>query len=171
MAACACGTGRNSMNVLFEPHHDDAVLFACYTLLRYRPLVVTVFGEDNERFQESVNAMAGTLGVPYQASFLSRPREAMGQVEADVVWAPMLEEGAHEQHNEVSRMASEMFGDRCLFYATYKRGHGRTRTDNEVTPEPDWYALKLKAMACYTSQINHPHMRPWFNDWEREWMA
>lgn len=166
----SCGSSGGSVIViLFEPHHDDAVLFACYTLLRHRPQVITVYGEDSDRVDESAEAMT-VLDVPYEAWF-SRACEKMQKMVFDVVWAPMLEDGAHEHHNEVSRMAAQVFGDRCRFYATYQRGHGRTRTDNEVIPEPGWYALKLKAMACYTSQINDPHMRPWFNDWEREWLA
>jgi hypothetical protein len=90
-----------------------------------------------------------------------------------VVWAPMQEEKGHEQHNLVAWAAEVVFGGRVRSYATYSRGSGRTRTDNEVIPKPDWPALKLRAMACYASQINLDNCQPWFrsDDMLREWIA
>ena len=51
--------------LLLEPHHDDATLFAAYTCLREKPLVVTVLSDSRtqagvtgaEREAESVAAM------------------------------------------------------------------------------------------------------------------
>ena len=169
--------------VFFEPHHDDLVLFCCHTLLREQmqgPVkVITVFSEDNQRADETIAAMdsldvydwRGWLDTPYEHNALCRIMAVLdGNITA--VWAPMVEEGGHIDHDLVGRAAENVFGLSCRFYATYQRGHGRTRTDNEVTPEPDWYAKKFNAMSCYVSQINHPQMRPWFTtDWDREFVA
>ena len=153
------------------------MLFACYTLLREQAGVVTVFGGDERRQHETWEAM-DLLDVPHEEWTVPHDRRDIfrwmekaddGEV---TVWAPMVEEGGHLDHNLVGWAAADVFGDRCRFYATYKRGHGRTRTDNEVIPEPDWYAKKFNAMSCYVSQINHPQMRPWFcsDDMLREWI-
>ena len=144
--------------ILFEPHPDDAVLFACYTLLREQPEVVTVFGEDNHRCEEGTDALSRVTGGVIEVWFaLSREHVRICRRMRNIddgemtVWAPMVEADGHEDHNLVGWAAEDVFGDRCRFYATYKRGHGRTRTDHEVIPEPDWYAKKFKAMSCYVS--------------------
>jgi hypothetical protein len=176
---------NSQMNtILFECHPDDAALFSAYSVLRHQAFIVTVLGSDFARYAET-EAAAAVLGgqsmnlgfseanpdwdkVGYRMEHLDGTR-----MDVDLVFAPLEEEGGHSQHNEVGLLAREIFGDRCRFYATYKRGHSRTRTDNEVTPEPDWYARKFNAMSCYVSQINHPQMRPWFaaDDMLREWVA
>ena len=170
--------------VLFEPHSDDLVLFCCYALLREQAQgsvkVITVFSEDNHRADETIAAM-GSLDVYDWRGWLDTPREhhalcrKMAGLDDDItaVWAPMVEADGHEDHNLVGWAAEDVFGGRCRFYATYRRTRGRTQTDSEVIPEPDWYARKFKAMSCYVSQINHPQMRPWFaaDDMLREWIA
>ena len=113
----------------------------------------------------------GWLDTPREHHALCRKMAGLDD-DITAVWAPMVEADGHEDHNLVGLAAADVFGDRCRFYATYKRGHGRTRTDHEVIPEPDWYAKKFKAMSHYISQINHPQMRPWFTtDWDREFVA
>ena len=173
--------------VLFEPHHDDAVLFACYTLLRVQPHVVTVLSRtsDPSRRWETESAMECLgLGLPSQWDFPEKTADwdKVGykmqdldgsRLEIQHVWAPLVEDGGHEDHNEVGRLASEIFAGRVSFYATYRRGFGRTRTDTEVIPEPDWSAIKFRAMSCYSSQINLASTRPWFaaSDMLREWVV
>ncbi len=187
--------------LLLEPHLqaiDDAVLFASYTVLREKPLVLTVCSDARvqERFgifgvtrrNESEKALGRLgigvfsdwypLGVPDTGTSCEEIVERLvsfgpGERVAtpDVVWAPMWEHGGHEDHNAVNQAAVHLFGDRCRFYATYRRGSTRTRTEHEVIPEPEWFARKLRAMACYESQINLSPTRPWFDDWSREWVA
>jgi len=168
--------------VFFEPHADDAVLFACYTLLRETPVVITVLGNDEQRIWESKMAMH-FLSLKWEAwrQDESNPdwegiKEAMMGVTVqqgiERVWLPMPEHGGHEHHDRVGEIGGSAFGPRARFYATYRRGEGRTRTDSEVVPQPSWPAVKFKAMGHYVSQINHPQMRPWFTtDWDREWVA
>lgn len=184
--------------LLLEPHLqavDDAVLFATYTLLRERPHVVTVcsdarvqerYGIDGvERRYEGYRAMK-SLSIDHDDLFLRdddldveylerslRVRDEL--LSPGIVWAPLPEEfDGHAQHDLVAQYAEKVFGrDRLRFYATYRRGSARTRTETEVTPEPHWPALKFKAMACYESQINLDNTRPWFaaDDMLREWVA
>lgn len=180
--------------VLFEPHHDDATLFASYTMLRERPTLVTVFGfaQAQERYgvsaetrdHENIDAIrllepAGWQPwdhsdlTPDRAAIIAHMLRLNAVLHPRLVWAPMFEQNGHEHHNLVARCAEIAFSGRVRSYATYSRGSKRTQTENEVIPEPDWPALKLKAMACYTSQINLENTRPWFaaDDMLREWVA
>jgi hypothetical protein len=166
---------------LLEPHPDDAVLFACYTLLRETPYVVTVLCDDEQRIWESKAAMH-FLSLQWSdwnqnetnPDWAGIKEAMMGmsvQQSVERVWLPLPEQGGHDHHNRVGEIGRDVFGSRARFYATYRRGEGRTRTDNEVVPQPSWPAAKFKAMGHYISQINHPQMRPWFNDWDREFIA
>lgn len=180
--------------VLFEPHHDDSTLFCAYTMLRLRPHLVTVFGfalaqekygvSGETREHENVEAMKVLKPESWRTWNHSDVNPDPEQVISDMlrlntalrpkeVWTPLWEDGGHAQHNLVSIAASAVYGNRCRFYATYRRGYGRTQTEAEVTPEPTWPALKLKAMSCYASQINLDDCRPWFaaSDMLREWVA
>lgn len=179
-------------SLLFEPHHlghDDAVLFASYTLLRERPYVVTVFGgdtvqdlADGVRHSETRAALSvlnkdrayRSLPLPERNPRYEDAIRAMLDVAESVrpktIWVPLWEDGGHAQHNFVA----SVFGvEGVRYYATYRRGEGRTRTDTEVEPEPGWRALKYRAMACYSSQIEIENTRPWFcsDDCLREWVA
>lgn len=181
--------------VLFEAHHDDAVLFACYTLLRLKPRVVTVLGsaQVQERYgidgktREAENAKAFSfLGLSDWLSWLHTDREPNWDAirddmtrydetyRPDEVWTPKWEVGGHDQHNGVSEAAFSVFSDRCRFYATYRKGLGRTRTghgiEHCVRPDSGWPARKFQAMSAYVSQINLPNTRPWFSNWDMEWV-
>jgi len=169
--------------VLFEPHHDDAVLFATYTLLKEKPLVVTVMGASaDERPMESRQAML-CLGVAFEhwphpevSPDFREIKYDMGELRDAVgvtrVLAPAIEDGGHEQHSRVGRLAAEVFGaDRVTHYLTYRRGNMRSQSDNEVVPQPGWMASKMEAMSCYSSQIERENTRAWFtSDWSREWL-
>lgn len=181
--------------LLLESHHDDLALFCAYTALRLKPTAITVLGDARvqERYgiskedRQAENAEAlNILGVtnwmvwnhsdvePNWDAVRDDMRRYFAAHEPEEVWAPLVEQGnGHDQHDQVGLLASEVFGDRCRFYATYRRGSGRTRTDNEVIPEPDWPATKFKAMSAYASQINLENCRPWFAaaDSLREWRA
>ncbi len=178
--------------ILFEPHHDDAALFAAYTVLREKPDVITVMGNatlqephgitELVREQESIAAMRilePNSWRSWRHSDINPDQDAIVDdmlklntvLHPKTVWAPLREDLGHEQHNMVAVAALIAFGEgRVRFYATYQRGYGRTRTETEVRPEPTWPALKLKAMACYDSQINLANCRPWFDDWSKEWI-
>lgn len=178
--------------VLFEPHHDDAVLFATYSLLEYRPHVITVFGNARkqepdvscaERVEEQGRAFAMLGGFEWgmwlfedTASHTWKLQEAVqasmsSYEDFDLILAPYPEPLGHEQHNLLGLAAKEVFGERVRYYLTYERGSGRSQGPNEVQPEKGWPALKFAAMGCYSSQIELESTRPWFaaGDCLREW--
>ncbi len=170
--------------VLFEPHHDDGVLFASYTLLKEKPLVVTVLShtDDMERWEESHDAM-DVLGVgwmplpfPEKNPDWDVVRERISQFkdrrDYDHFFAPAVEEKGHEQHSLLGEVVADVFGvDRVTHYLTYRRGNMRTTSDYEVLPDPGWVARKMKALSCYESQIERENTRAWFtSDWSREWL-
>jgi LmbE family N-acetylglucosaminyl deacetylase len=76
-----------------------------------------------------------------------------GLLEPDVVLAPAVEDGGHEQHRKVGQLAAKVFlGARLVPYLTYRRGHGRT-VGHPVLFTPDQLSRKLRALACYRSQM------------------
>ena len=78
-------------------------------------------------------------------------------------FAPAYEPDGHEQHNLIAQLSTWAFGeDRVTSYLTYRRGYGKSRYGREVEPEPWWPAMKLRALACYESQIQHPSTREHF---------
>jgi len=179
--------------LLLEPHHDDAVLFASWTVLRHRPHIVTCFASyvqearggphDATRDRETEAALRHLNAPSWQKLPVrddhpdSEMLEALlREIDADqewtVVFAPAVELGGHDHHNLVGHLAEEVFGrERLQPYLTYVRGQGRSRSANEVPFEPHWPALKFRAMSAYSSQINLPDCRPWFaaDDMLREW--
>lgn len=177
------------MGTLFlQPHSDDGTLFAAWTILRYRPHVVTCF-ESHVQAQRGGPDHATRLWEDKMALFQLGIRdftqlpvrddgpdeqmlvaclEEFKEQEWERVFAPAVELGGHAQHNMVGDVAAQLWED-VTFYTTYVRGQGRTRTDHEVSYEDDWPAAKFRAMACYVSQINTENCRPWFSDWDREW--
>lgn len=179
--------------LLLDPHGDDAVLFACFTLLAHKPDVVVVLrsqlqedrgtGITAAMRERETNQAFNEAGVPlwHQWDMADRfpnwdgVERLMREYDADhapeLVFAPQWEGGGHEHHNAVGRLAELVFGDRCRGYMTYRRGYGRSEGATEVVPEPEWIAAKHRALACFESQIAEPSTRPWFMDSLREWIA
>lgn len=180
-------------SLFIAPHNDDEVLFGTYTLLRYKPdVLVCTLGATQDgvelgmkRVGETAQALA-VLGLKHQLQLpipdsdpdwelFERYLTMLSMITPayDHVFAPMVEDGGHDQHNAVGQIARDVFRSSKILtgYATYRRGSGRTQTKTEVGWEEGWQALKLRAMACYESQIENPHTRPWFfsDDAHREW--
>jgi len=172
--------------IVFEPHADDAILFCSYSILENPgAYVITVLGADGNRAKES-RAAVNSLGVGarHDAWCIPELSPDWGEVEARmrvlsydipdaIVFAPAIEEGGHDHHSAVGKLTFEVFGEeRCRFYLTYQRGHGRSRSDTEVVPREGWMAKKFQALACYPSQIERADTRPWFcsDDALREWL-
>lgn len=179
--------------LVLEPHADDAALFAAYTCCREAEtggcVIVTILAGDAVRDDESHWA-ARHLGCDYlplidqrtgltiregrpdwDAAVLSL-REYAGRIDdLTVVYAPTVEDGGHDHHNRVGHLAAGLFGvDRVTGYTTYTRHGGRTVGVHEVVPDdPVWILRKLRALACYESQIADPATRPWFTGGLSEW--
>lgn len=166
--------------LLLAPHADDESLFAAYTCQRERPKIVCCFDE-GRNFGELAPA-AGILGCEWvgfgiqrgaPAEALMRQLETFPYTEAEVVWAPAFHPDGHAEHNLVSLVARSLYGPRVRYYLTYApRGH-RQVDGQQVVPEPEQIARKLRALACYVSQMEDPATRPWFYELldMREWVA
>jgi LmbE family N-acetylglucosaminyl deacetylase len=180
--------------LLLQPHSDDAALFAAFTCLHHRPHVITVLSsqlqEDrgtgiSQATREAEDRCAMEfLGCTVEQWPYSDASPDWGAVEnalrlydereaPERVFAPRPTPDGHEQHNAVGSLALDVFGDtRVTLYLTYRRGHGRAMSGNEVAFKPHWPGLKLRALACYVSQIQEPSTRDWFLDLSlREWYA
>lgn len=177
--------------IVLSPHNDDETLFAANHILREQPLVVVCFkshlqelrgtGITAEIREAETSLALGVLGVvewrqwPHldslgaKAELLKSSFRALAEEFPEaVVWAPVVENGGHEQHNIVGLLANAFWPfDQVKRYFTYRRGFERTYGER-VEFEPHWPALKLRALACYESQIQEPSTRDWFlgEQWE-----
>jgi LmbE family N-acetylglucosaminyl deacetylase len=161
--------------LLFQPHSDDAALFASFVTARYEPLVITVFESrrqepwgvtDAERIYEDQQAL-GELGVTEQqhwpfpddlgitaAAVIRDEMVSLRQRLLDPwpVFAPAVEDGGNPQHNLVGQLALEVFRN-VMFYATYTGSPAvKSRVGEEVRPSEGQIARKLRALAWYRSQ-------------------
>lgn len=179
-------------HVFYSVHNDDEALYGAFTILREQPKVVNPLWCDvqerrgswitaAERALETVRAleilrpsgmMATPQGTPYHEQWgipESDPDwalmlEKMQEAEADVVWAPAVEPGGHEQHNRVGELARFVYGDKVQPYLTHNHG-GRKSVSSVVVPIlGDWAGLKLRALSCYRSQMIYPATRRHFLD-------
>lgn len=158
-------------SLFLSPHNDDAVLFGTFTLLREKPLVVTCFrsvvqevrglGITSAQREAEDDAAFAILDVDHVQWPFPDIGDGGGMGEAfrelaggyDRVYAPAYEEGGHEQHNQIGLLAAALFGPLLTPYLTYTRAGGKSEGRNRVNYEPEWVTLKLRAMACYRSQI------------------
>ncbi len=158
------------MKILLTPHADDETLFACYTLLREKPLVVLCLpgaerhGAFDVRLGEFVAAMK-ILDCPWvnlaDDDDPDRLERALGQHEAEHVYAPLPEPDGNTDHNLVGNLAAILWPDVVTFYTTYT-SDSRSTLGRKVSYEPDWPGLKRKALACYHSQQTNRSTRAHF---------
>jgi LmbE family N-acetylglucosaminyl deacetylase len=160
------------MKLFIAPHPDDETLFGAYTILRNKSLVVictypTLQGDNGDtRLSEAYEACK-VLGVP--VCFLKIPehnfdRDTLLQGlamfdPACTVYAPH-KEGGNPHHDLVHDVANSLF-DRPRYYRTYAGLEDRS-IGVEVVPTTEERQLKIKAMACYKSQIENPDTRHYF---------
>lgn len=183
------------MNLLLEPHPDDAALFAAYTCLRNHPVVVTCLRADVQELRghpitaemrEAENRCAlNLLGCERRQLEVSETHATITAVEVELfqidkelepetIWATAVEENGHEQHTMVAEAALRVFGSRVKPYMTYRRGSGRSKGKTVIIPTPGERSLKRQALQCYESQIALADTAYWFGDesgWEKEWLA
>lgn len=160
--------------LLLSPHNDDAELFSCWNLIRYRPYVVVCLRSElqeqrgtgitaAQRQQETACAM-GILGCEWVQWDHSDAAPDWDLVRADLVgldehlrpqlvFAPAVEADGHDDHSVLGAMAADTFGSRLRPYLTYTRLGGKSRGGREVEFDPSWIGLKHRALACYRSQI------------------
>ncbi len=163
--------------LVLEPHNDDAVLFSCFNAIRHQAHIVTVLRSRNqdangithtEREAEAA-AAAEILGCTWEQwpewdtepdwpDILAAMERYDGEHSPEVVFAPANERDGNYHHNYVAGLARQVFGSRVVFYTTYTPGGPRTRGDL-VEYERPWVALKLRALACFESQITRGPVR------------
>jgi hypothetical protein len=151
----------SAVKLLVDPHGDDSVLFACYMLLRERPHVLVTHRSVP---RQEIRAALTILGCSWS--------------EGQTIWAepsllihPAYEDEGHAEHNRVAELASELPAPKVA-YLTYAPRGVRSHLGQEIIPTPREIALKLRALACFESQIANPLTRPWFYDLldMREWV-
>ena len=167
------------MKIFLDPHGDDAVLFASFTLLREKPLVVVVFdsylqeqrgyGITAAQRRAETEAACKILGVDVQfLGFRDDTPDWDGIVEAlygfegceSPVFAPAVEFGGHDHHSMVGEIAEKVLPP-VRSYLTYTKS-GKSTGGVPVPYEPEWALLKLRALACFESQIKLPSTAPHF---------
>lgn len=166
------------MKLLLSPHHDDETLFAAFTIIRERPHVVVCYGSERDygstatRAQESAAAteILGASSFEWwecpvgdenflHSRLVAFDRDASTKNDPiEHVWAPH-ELGSHRDHALLGRVAADVFRGRLTPYSTYGEPHSETVL---VQHAPEWTLLKLRALACYRSQIRHPRANKFF---------
>jgi LmbE family N-acetylglucosaminyl deacetylase len=166
------------VKVLISPHNDDETLFAAFTLLREKPLVIICTdgwiqwerGDPvtwTERREESRKA-SKILGVEVVFLGIRDTRLTEQALEAalqpyvthEQAYAPALQ-GGNAQHDLVSRVAQRLYPN-LTQYMTYTPTELWTKGSKEIVPTPEELALKNEALSCYRSQINLSSTRPHF---------
>lgn len=178
--------------IVLAPHGDDETLFAAFTCMRERAHVI-ICSQDADpevRRQRSLETTCA-IGVlrcshhewqmpadqfdPEKARGWLEPWNSMSLVASvpERVYAPAVHPEGHEQHNMIGSLALDIFGDRVIPYSTYAPRGQRQKEGEEVIPTAEEIQLKLAALSCYRSQIEHPSTRPWFFELLdlREWIG
>lgn len=163
------------MKLFISPHNDDETLFGAFTILRERPLVLIVTDSARQaskgitaeqRRIESQNALR-VLGAP--SAFLGIQDRDLEAWDLDTklshfleefgpfshAYYPALEKDGNVDHNLISRVCDRIFAGISTRYLTYTTA-GKSRSANRVEFSPPWIQSKLKALACYRSQILEP---------------
>ncbi len=175
------------MTALFlAPHNDDESLFGAFTIQRQRAHVVTVlrsfyqaerwpaadYGfERREAETKAALAELGATGEQWDHDDRDPDWRDIGTqlrlLDLDargwsVVYAPFPEAvDGHEQHDQLGRIAYDVWPTSVVFYTTYTRQNGRT-VGERFDPTPGEIAGKLRAMAHYGSQLENWLTRPHF---------
>lgn len=177
------------MKLFLSPHNDDETLFGSFTVMRERPEVMVVFDSYLQvsrgsiqchwasRQLETLAALreltAGEACPPVTELFARlrddqnyRHEEIAERIlslvpEAEQVWAPLWEQDGHAQHNAVALAASIAYPGKVTSYLTYTRNGGKSTNGRKVSCNGAMLLRKLKAMACYKTQIEIDALGCW----------
>lgn len=184
-------------SLFLSPHNDDETLFGAFTILRYQPTVVICLAPTIQEARGHAGAARSIRRAETQAAMRILGADAVeqwddtddaapdwGRVEQrlrlgryagyEQVFAPVPEEGGHVQHNMLGWVAAAVFGPAVIHYTTYTtagKSEGRPwsgRKDFDLA----WIALKLRALAEYTSQLSIKPLGCWphfLRDLEEHW--
>lgn len=151
--------------LLFDPHGDDAVLFASFVAMTYDVHVVVT---NRTVPADEIAAAMRELGCTWQEGW-----DPMHDY-SETIFVPAWHEVGHEEHNEVARQVGLVYlGEEVHSYCTYAPRGNRQIGSRESYPTPYMIQRKLRALSCFGSQIEQPTTRPWFHDLldMREWLA
>lgn len=156
------------MFALIAPHSDDECLFAAYTIMRYKPLVIIATDYDGkrgptalERRNESIEGCAvlgakvDFLGIPESEFTLERLMIELGSprfLGVMLEWT-CAKQGGHPHHDICSQIRS------YRKYATYTKDELEPFGNIKIEPTDAEFELKKRALACYKSQwkLNPQH--------------
>lgn len=169
------------MSKLFlSPDSDDEGLFGSYIIMRNKPHVLVLLngilhqkkhGIDHRIRMEESKEACKLLGVEVNFMELSDENTDDNKLifalrllgfpdtkKFDQIFAPSLT-GGNPNHDMVSRVAKELWGDRVLYYGTYSRNNFSPTGEMAINPTEEEKHLKEKVLQCYKSQIglNKPH--------------
>ena len=174
--------------LLLVPHNDDETLFASFLMQKHRPNVVVVY---QSVVQEANGIAAGTREAETAAALDvllyggaewvqgswpddgSVPDEQLAEWLSTVIFdrfglapviIPAFSPRGHRDHNQLCRVADGVFTDVLARYLTYDYDGPKQRRGVEVEPEPEWILRKLRALACYRSQVLLGPHRFWLED-------
>ena len=165
-------------SILISPHDDDFALFAAFTCLRERPVIMIVFDSylqanrglqitHEQRAAETLAASRELGGLPVvRLGFRdsdptvtpdlihSRMMKVCRALGCGYIFGPAWEPGGHEQHNLVAEAFIEPMNN-VGRYLTYTRTPCQKSTSPHEVPilEPAWIGKKLRALACFESQF------------------
>lgn len=157
------------MKILLSPHNDDEALFASFTILREKPIVIIVtdgyahqerFGLPiGQRRSESIEAMK-VLGAEIMFLGISDIElthdglnEELKKLNPEKVYAPAIMVNGNCQHNIVGIVAKQLWGDKVTFYSTYTIDDLTPRGNIEIKPTEEEMRLKNEALSKYKSQL------------------
>lgn len=173
------------MKLFVSPHNDDAVLFGAGTLMRHRPVVLTVLDSYVQpsrgfaacaapiRREEDRAAICGVLGLSILFGGIAdnlAPKEMAYWIRVlfqelaplEEVWLPAVEADGHDHHNLVGEIGLEVFaGTKINRYLTYTRSGGKSTAGVPVPFSGAMARLKLQALACYRSQLEIDALGCW----------
>jgi glycosyltransferase involved in cell wall biosynthesis/LmbE family N-acetylglucosaminyl deacetylase len=165
--------------LLIAPHNDDEALFAAYTLMRVKPLVIVAtdsFIQPNrgetgcsaeERRAETIKAMelAGCpvlfLGIKDTELTEDILRSRLKYFDPETVYIPAIQ-GGNAQHDLVGKVGMELWGKNCERYTSYTKTELYTTGGWEIVPTQQEMELKNKMLDCYKSQLALPSTAPHF---------
>jgi LmbE family N-acetylglucosaminyl deacetylase len=157
------------VNILLSPHNDDEVLFAAYSIMRMKPLVIVVtdsvrhlerYGITAEdRRKESITAMeileapVMFLGIPDDKLCFPDLQTRLKNLKFNgLVYAPAIT-GGNDEHDTVGAVAISLWADRAVQYMTYTKDNPKSKGSIKVDPIPIEIDLKNKALQQYKSQL------------------
>lgn len=172
-------------SLVISPHSDDACLFMSYTLIREKPLVLTVTssfiqsnrGDDitaQQRIQEDIEAMKIVGCSIVFGGLRDDVLDEWGITNLlskfnnfDKIYIPAVM-GGNPQHDLIGQVALKLW-PQAIKYATYKSREWKSKGTKEILPTKKDLILKGKALDCYKSQINLASTRPHFDAARKDW--